>query len=219
MTTPPGHNDQNAFGYGLIGLIILLFIGAAFCSKEDIQTVSPDDTQNYEQAADNLDAAAEASAPLPMDVSAVQRGASQLKLVALLDLPNSRQIFSQNCYDALDKKFDWHELDRCGGFDAMAVRWVDQSASLGDDEIAYFQSEAAATRFLAAATANGLVGRDADIRWATLESSTRKLALPRQAIASNDPSASNVEIEGIDVDHPGSEAQDDPLAIGSELSQ
>lgn len=213
MTAPSGQDDQKAFGYGLAGLVVFLFIGATFCSKQDNQSNAPAASENYGQAAANLDSAAEAAAPLPMDASAVQRGASQLRLVASLDLPGSRQIFSQNCYDALAKQFDWHQLDRCGGFDALAVRWIEQSTSLTEGELEYFQSEAAATRFLTAATTNGLAGSDADIRWAALASSTRKLALPRQATPANDDRANtNAEADGIDTDVPANETEDDPLA-------
>jgi hypothetical protein len=130
-----------------------------------------------------------------LDASAVNRGASQLKIVASLDLPGSRQIFSQNCYDALSKTFDWHQLDRCGGFDALAVRWVETRA-ISEGELEYFQSEAAATRFLSAATANGLVAGEADMRWADLEALVRKVALPWLPVVANGDSGAAEAMDG-----------------------
>lgn len=183
--TAPSTEESSVFGYVIMGLIVVLFVGASSCSKGDDQSSSWATDGNYEQTAENLEAATEATAPLPMDPSAVRRGASQLKLIASLDLPGSSQIFSQNCYDALAKAFDWHQLDRCGGFDALAVRWTEQSATVGESELEYFQSEAAATRYLTIATTNGLAGSEADIRWSNLESAARKLPIPKRTFAAN----------------------------------
>ena len=193
MSAPP-ENGCGAIGYGLLSLVGLVLV-VSFCSKQERGRDASDATGNYEQAADNLEASVQPGEPLPLDASAVNRGAGQLKIVASLDLPGSRQIFSQNCYDALSKTFDWHQLDRCGGFDALAVRWIEtNTASEGEAE--YFQSEAAATRFLSAATANGLVGGEADVRWANLEASVRKVVLPRPPAVANGDSDTDVAMDG-----------------------
>jgi hypothetical protein len=214
MSAPP-ENGCGAIGYGLLGLIGLSF-AISFCSKQDGGGDTSDASGNYEQAADNLEASAEPTEPLPLDASAVNVGAGQLKLVAALDLPGSRQIFSQNCYDSISKKFDWHQLDRCGGFDALAVRWI-ETRTVGESELEYFQSEAAATRFLSAATANGLAGGEADVRWANLEASVRKLALPRPAVVANEDTDADVVMDDEPTEDDGA-GEDLPAASAGPLN-
>ena len=216
MTTP--RRDRSAaFGYGLLGLIVFLFIVGSSCSKQDTETNASAASENLQETADILDSAAEAGEPVPLDASALRRGAAQLRSVASLDLAGSRQIFSRNCYDSLAMKFDWHQLDRCGGFDSMAVRWADQGADLSDDELAYFQSEAAATRFLAAAIANGMAAGDADLRWANLDSAARKLALPTQVIAASDTDGNlGATVDSSVANAPEVGNEGDPAALDSD---
>jgi len=205
-------SGQEIKACGVLGLIVFLYIAASACSNQKNQGTPSIGGDNLEEVAENL-ASAEASAPIPLDASAVVRGGSQLRLVASLDLPGSRQIFSQNCYDALAKAFDWHQLDRCGSFDALTVRWSDQSTSLTAEELEYFQSETAAMRYLTIAISNGLAGHDADMRWASLETVANKLNLPRTAGSQEELANSNsIEAEGNDEDDSESETIDDPLA-------
>ena len=123
------------------------------------------------------------TAPLPLDVSAAGRGYGQFRLVSAVHDSASPQIYSRNCYDALGKAFDWHQLDRCGGFDALAARAIEQDDSADDDEVTYFQSEAAATRFLQAATTAGLDTTEADERWSKLQQMALKAKLPKAAVS------------------------------------
>ncbi|WP_163364485.1 hypothetical protein, partial [Escherichia coli] len=74
-------------------------------------------------------------------------------------------IYSQNCYDALSRAFNWAKLDLCGGFDMLAVKAADGVDTAGlNTEIEYFGSEAAAGRYLALATKAGEAAEDADKR-------------------------------------------------------
>src|SRR3546814_9085055 len=79
-------------------------------------------------------------------------------------------IYSENCYDALSHKFDWSKLDTCGAFDQAAVHAADTTDLTGlSKEASYFQSEVAAGRYLAAATAAGAEAEAADQRLAALQ--------------------------------------------------
>lgn len=128
--------------------------------------------------------AAVATPPLPLDLSAARHGTAQFKMVAAEHVPGSSEIFSRNCYEALGKPFNWHQLDRCGGYDALAVRWTEMNEdSAGDDDLSYFQSETAATRYTRAALTGGLKVEEADQRWSEIQKIAAKsrLAFPKPA--------------------------------------
>lgn len=211
MTSPRKDGDSNAISLGLLGLMAFLFIAAISCSRQDNGASRSSSSDNY---VSNLEGPVEANAPLPLDPSAIDRGGAQLRLVASLNLPGSRQIFSLNCYDALAKSFDWHQLDRCGGFDAMVVRWADQGAGLTEDELKHFEPEVAAARYLSTATSNGLAASDADVRWANLQAVVSRLPLPR-IVSSGDDAANPDADSNLDSSDPGaseSDTSEDPLA-------
>lgn len=132
-----------------------------------------------EAAPDNLVEAEQPTPPTPLDPSAVSRGHEQMKQVARLGLTDTSRIFSQNCYEALAKQFDWHQLDRCGSFDTLARRWTEGNLAASDQELGWFQSESAAGRYLTAATAHGLPPGEADVRWAAIEIVSSKQSLPK----------------------------------------
>lgn len=201
--------DGSASAWAVVGLIIAVLVGTSLCSKEpDRASVqSTNDALALNMDVTGPDAAP--SGPLPLDGSAVERGGRQLRVVAALQLSGSPRIFSQNCYDALEKAFDWRQLDRCGGFDAQAARWAEQSLEVSSDEAEYFQSETAATRFLSSATANGLAGPDADVRWESVQALARKIPLPP-----TDPPAPSSEVAEPAVDNLGEAG---PAATGVEL--
>jgi hypothetical protein len=103
-------------------------------------------------------------------------------MVAAEHVPGSSEIFSRNCYEALGKPFDWHQLDRCGGYDALAVRWTEMNEdTAGQDDLSYFQSETAATRYAQAALTGGLKVEEADQRWSAIQKIAAKsrLAAPK----------------------------------------
>jgi len=208
MTAPHQQSDKGSgWGFGIVLGLILLFV--AFCSSQQSRVADLNVTSDELASATTNAAEPEAAdTPLPLDRSAMIRGAKQLQVIARLDLPGSRQIFSQNCYDALAKAFDWHQLDRCGEFDAMAVRLADVDENMSVEELEYFQSENAATRYLGAATGHGLDGGEADVRWAALETGAQGFRLPTRKVeivsadgppeADNDSAATGLPLNAVD---------------------
>jgi hypothetical protein len=116
--------------------------------------------------------------PQPLSAPAVTRGTTHLRAAVTAEGFSGAMIYSQNCYDALAHQFTWAKLDTCGGFDMLAVRSIAEAdtANLAN-EAGYFQSEAAAGRYLAAATAAGEPAREADMRLSDLQTRVRRSAL------------------------------------------
>jgi len=146
--------------------------------------------------------------PLPLDQSAARRGYAQFRMIAAAQVPGGSEIFSQNCYDALSKPFDWHQLDRCGAYDALAVRWTeDNDGAAGNDDLTYFQSETTATRYLNAATSGGLPADQADVRWAALQTMADKARLATKA-AEPQAAPMDTDKDGDDVARAGDGSSD-----------
>lgn len=208
MTAPPRETEKGS-GWTFGALLVFVLLLVAYCSKQQSH-VADLNSQADALASDTINVAEPVAdeAPLPLDRSAMIRGAKQLQLVGALDLPGTRQIFSQNCYDALAKSFDWHQLDRCGEFDAMAVRLAEVAPNMTKPELDYFQSENAATRYLGAATGHGLIGGDADIRWAALEAGAQGFRLPIRKI----------EAEPTETEAPASQVSSPPLTNAFNVS-
>jgi hypothetical protein len=90
---------------------------------------------------------------------------SHLRQVAKAEGLAGEMIYSQNCYDALSRHFTWSKLDQCGAFDAGAAQSLGDGAATGyDKEVAWFQSETSAGRYLKATTAAGEAADKADTR-------------------------------------------------------
>lgn len=178
--SPPPDKSVNRFGWilaGIAGIAIIAWISnSSNTTTSATTTTASNSAVGLEDAQANLSAAAPAP-PTPLDVSAAQRGYAQFRRLSTLGADGSAQIYSRNCYDALGKAFDWHQLDRCGGFDALASRWTDEGDNVDGDALTYFQSETAATRYLQAASTNGLPATDADQRWARLQAMAQKTRL------------------------------------------
>lgn len=178
---PSPSTDKN-FGCILavvIGIGLLVWIANSGSSSSSSSGNSSDPTTN---ATLNETEAAVATPPLPLDRSAALHGTAQFKMVAAQHVPGSSEIFSHNCYEALAKPFNWHQLDRCGGYDALAVRWTEMNEdTAGDDDLSYFQSETAATRYTRAALTGGLKVEEADQRWSAIQNIAAKsrLAAPK----------------------------------------
>lgn len=176
-------NQQD--GGGILALIVVIIVGViavSTCSRDNTPADSLPNSTVANDAADSLlvnDVASEQSSePLPLNSSAVRRGSNQLVIVAKLQSNGASRIFSLNCYDAVNKTFDWQQLDRCGGFDALASRWVEEGANASLSTQVYFQSEGAAGRYLAAATGHGLAPEQADLRWEQIKAAARKAPGP-----------------------------------------
>jgi hypothetical protein len=179
-TQQPQGSGAKWLGWGVAGIVGLGIL--ASISSEP----SPKPLTNLSAQSDGTGESAneaEQASPAELDAQAMNKGARQFKMVAKLNLPGSSLIFSQNCYDSLDKSFDWKQLDRCGGFDELAARWAEESDQPTSEELTYFGREQAATRYLAAATTHGLETSDADKRWERIGSAVAKLSLPRHASA------------------------------------
>lgn len=173
-------------GWIIAGVIGVGVVASVVGSGNDRPAADPVTSTDFETSADNLLAPTQPEPPLPLDKSAVKRGQTQLKLVAGLDLSGAAKIFSQNCYDAVSRKFDWHQLDRCGGFDATAGRWTEDHLTVTTDETNWFQSESAAARYLNAATSNGLSPSEADIRWEAIELASSTVSRASQSVVLDD---------------------------------
>lgn len=164
-------DSAKSFGWVLAGIIfigVMVWVSSSPSATEGDNTTSATSVAAPESSDTNL-VAAGPPPPSPLDRSAAQRGYAQFRKLAGLSADGSAQIYSRNCYEAIGKVFDWHQLDRCGGFDAIASRWTDEAEAVDADALSYFQSETAATRFLQAAASNGLSGAEADQRWARIQ--------------------------------------------------
>jgi hypothetical protein len=170
-----------------IGCILAVFVGIGlliWIASSGNSGSSSAGNSSYAPANVKLEAAdaAVATSPLRVDLGAARHGTAQFKMVAAEHVPGSSEIFSRNCYEALGKPFNWRQLDRCGGYDALAVRWTAMNESVaGDDDLTYFQSETAATRYTRAALDGGLQVDEANERWSTIQGVAAKsrLAAPK----------------------------------------
>jgi hypothetical protein len=120
---------------------------------------------------------AQAPAPVePLNKASVRRGIAQMRLAVGAESFSGAMVYSQNCYDALAREFSWAKLDQCGAADMFAVRSM-ESAETGElnSEAGYFQSEAAAGRYLAAATGAGEPAAKADLRLSELQVRAAKM--------------------------------------------
>lgn len=137
----------------------------------------------------NAIAARPPPSPQPLRIAAVNRGTGHLRVAVNADGFSGAMIYSQNCYDALGRQFTWAKLDTCGAFDMLAVRSIaDADTANFANEAGYFQSEAAAGRYLAAATAAGQQAGEADTRLSDLQTRVRRAPLAGRRPA---PEASN----------------------------
>lgn len=116
------------------------------------------------------------AAPTPSDPPVTEIATADLKLgraafskVTAISDPASATIYSKNCYAALDESFSWAKLDRCGEFDAIIAEhaMADQYSGSASD-LVYFESEAAAQRYLTAGNSHGGVATLMDVRWNTV---------------------------------------------------
>jgi hypothetical protein len=194
---PPAASKDGKFAWILIGIVALAVL-ATQCSKSDESL-----TSTLTSAKDdlNLAAAEEELKPVvlfPLDASAVQRGAAQLRIIAASDIEGGAKIFSENCFEAVSTSFNSHQLDRCGGFDMMVVRSIESNESaFTPAELEYFQPETAAGRYLGPLTNAGEEAEKADLRLASLSQLAAKARLPKLAVSPpSDESASDLDSDG-----------------------
>ena len=151
----------------IIGFLIIL--GKCSSSQSTYATPEAEQVGNAQQA---LVSAVSEQTPAPVEEfspTSTSRGSKRVALAAAEGL-SGEMIYSQNCYDVVGRGFSWRKLDECGGFDAEAGLTLGDTEPIGaEKEVAWFDSEAAAGRFLKAAVAAGLDADAADQRWAALQ--------------------------------------------------
>jgi hypothetical protein len=196
--------QSNAGGCLAAGIIVALLLAIGRCSTSGGSSSSPA-AQEVGTAQQAL-ATAVSEQTLPplaaLSPTAVKRGASRVALTTHEGLAGE-MIYSQNCYDAVGHTFTWHKLDECGGFD------IEASLALGDDEpanaateVAWFDGEAAAGRYLKAAIAAGQDADAADQRLATLQSQVGARHRPKPT-----PSTTAIDADTIDPAARGDEGE------------
>lgn len=198
-------------------LAVIVGIGLLFwaTSQKDLGTTPPPVTGDAGGNLALVEQPETASPPLPLNPRAARRGYAQFQKLAAASVPGSSEIFSRNCYEALAKPFDWRQLDRCGAFDALAARWTTENEDVaGEDDLAYFQSETAATRFLQAATGAGLPAQAADERWASLQAMAGRIHLARKSPPADD-GLGDAEVANPDDPATPDPANGDPLEPGA----
>lgn len=189
---PPGPvSPKNGGGalwiFGAIALVALVIASQHSSpttgTADGNQTISAD-MGNAQQALVSAVAAQKPPTPAALSPTAVRRGAGRVSLAGR-EGPGGEMIYSQNCYDVVGRAFSWSKLDECGAFDAEAARSLADDASAMPTEVAWFDTETAAGRYLKAATAAGLEATSADERLSDLQ---RRIERRHPAVA---PTASS----------------------------
>lgn len=158
---------ENWTGCAIIGAIVLGIGAIGKCSTQNPATNS---TAFVDGNVSNGIAAQAPPPPEPLSVAAANRGMALVRMAVTAEGFPGAMIYSQNCYDALGRRFSWAKLDMCGAADMLAARSIaDVDTSTIASEAGYFQSEAAAGRYLAAATAAGEPTDQADQRLSQLQ--------------------------------------------------
>lgn len=199
--TPP--DSGCAIGVAVL-VVILLLTALGQCSKK-----SSDPNNAVIEASAGSEAIVDTPSPTPAAIEplnpvSMSTGAAHFRLAMAAEGISGAMIYSQNCFDALGQDFSWDKLDRCGGFDMLAAKTAEQTEFMGlDNEVAYFQSEAAAGRYLAAATSAGETPERADQRLVDLQS---RISRMRPVITASESALDN-----------DSEDADEPDATGNDL--
>lgn len=169
---PPATPSSTGQGWalGIIGTVVLVIL-VGQCADDSSQS-NLTALMNQSNAEMGNAIAAQAPAPAePLSETSMVRGISHLRLAVRAEGYSGAMVYSQNCYDALARKFSWAKLDQCGAADMLAVRSIDSADISGlSSEAGYFESEAAAGRYLAAATGAGEPPGEADTRLSQLQS-------------------------------------------------
>lgn len=183
----PPSVDQGWVFWGIIGAIAFIAL-ISQCSGDPSQS-NLTELMNESNAEMGNAIAAQAPAPAePLSETSVRRGISHLRLAVRAEGFSGGMVYSQNCYDALAREFTWAKLDQCGGADMLAARSIDNvDTSELSSEAGYFESEAAAGRYLAAATGAGEPAAEADTRLSKLQSraARERLVGPQPTPAQN----------------------------------
>ena len=210
---PAAQNSDAWLGCGLVAAVLLGIGAISKCSG----TPAPDNAAaNFIDGSVSNGIAAQTPTPVePLNAAAVTRGTAHLRLAITAEGFPGAMIYSQNCYDSLAHRFAWAKLDTCGAFDMLAVRSIaDADTANLTTETGYFQSEAAAGRYLAAATAAGEPATAADSRLSQLQGRIARAATAgRRAAPTPTPmptrEANNAALEQDNAIPPGDSSLDD----------
>ena len=173
----PASAKSSGTGVGwLIAIVGGLFLigNISKCSSSTPMT-SAADVAVSDSTIKTLNSAVAAQTPHPIEAlnaAGASIGFANMRKAVSAEGLSGAMIYSQNCYDALSRAFSWRRLDVCGAADLKAIESVpeDDIAAMSR-EIAYFQSEVAAARYLGAVTGAGASATEADERIAAMEAS------------------------------------------------
>ncbi|WP_162792331.1 hypothetical protein [Novosphingobium sp. P6W] len=168
-----------------MAVILIVVIAIAQCSsaqKSEQQQAAANFTSQTSEAI----ASAAPPAVAPLEALSIKSAAKDFRRVYTADALAGAMIFSQNCYEGLAHEFSWARLDECGAFDVMAVQKLDADPGNTSSEAAYFESETAAGRYLAAVISAGENPDAADQRLAELQTRSAALA-PRVIVPQSEP--------------------------------
>ncbi|MES3100592.1 hypothetical protein [Sphingomonas faeni] len=172
-TGATGPKKTGGNGWLILVVAVALLFAIGKCSSttggaSSSATVA-ENVGNAQEALVTAVAAQPPSPPEPLSPAGVRRGAARVSIAAKEELAGE-MIYSQNCYDHVARAFSWRKLDECGGFDAEASSALGDGEPVGaEKEVAWFDTEAAAGRYLKAAVAAGLDADVADLRLAALQ--------------------------------------------------
>jgi hypothetical protein len=201
----------------VIGVIVLLILAVGRCSGNRAGDNSASSAYNSANADMSNAIAAQTPPPVePLNAASVTRGTTHLRTAVTAEGFSGAMIYSQNCYDALTRAFTWAKLDTCGAFDLLAVRSIARADTAGiNSEASWFQSEAAAGRYLAAATGAGQPGAQADTRLSHLQARIARAHTAGRPVpaAANDDADGAANDSGSD-DNAAIDAAFDELATG-----
>jgi hypothetical protein len=168
--------NSGSTGWWIVLGVIVLLASLGMCTSRKSETARSFASQSLSEQIATMPSPT-ATAIASLDLASLRRAHRHLDAVMEVEGLSGAMIYSQNCYDALSRAFDWAKLDQCGGFDLLAVQAVDRMPVDGlDTEAAYFGSEEAAGRYLAVAVKGGEEPEDADLRWSRLVHEAEKLA-------------------------------------------
>lgn len=204
--------NSDAAGCAVVGALIGLILLIGKCAGDSTES-NVMELMNASNAEMGNAIAAQGPPPAePLNAASSRRGVAHLRLAVGAESFSGAMVYSQNCYDALSRQFTWAKLDQCGAADMLAVRSI-ESADTSEltSEEAYFQSEAAAGRYLAAATGAGEPAPEADTRLSELQ---RRAALER--MVGQPPAPEPAEPESAS-DEIAANATDDGTDTNSEL--
>lgn len=164
-TASKGSSRGLAWTIVIIGTLVVL-ANVSKCSSTSPRT--PAEVAASDPVIKTLTSSVAAQTPpavQPLSSPAVREGFAEMGKAFASEGLSGSMIYSQNCYDALSHAFSWRLLDTCGAADLKGVASVPEDEVSGvEKEIAYFQSEVAAARYLGATTGAGASAEDADTR-------------------------------------------------------